>query len=242
MRLCKIKYFFLSAFHSQSKLVSAEKLSIIDNPYNLQFLKKTFASFFLENQRSFISNATSENLTELLTVSPTLMTTNMPSTTQSAPTEKPEVSDKSNNGSSMCIYKNQTYETNARVDIGCEKICMCHESGEMFCTPRCDYSNMTKSEHCVTVKDPKDSCCEVQLCDVTLDDHEQAGMAVAPTKGMGEGFMCEHKGKKYPLNDQFHDECNALCFCGEDGVQCSKIECPSHFGLDVLDPHCLRFV
>lgn len=106
--------------------------------------------------------------------------------------------------------------------------------------------NMTKSDHCVTVKDANDACCEVQLCDVTLDDHEQTGFV--PMTGQSredvdtEATACEYKGKKYTLNDQFHDECESLCFCDKTGVHCSKIECPSNFGLDVVDPHCLKWM
>lgn len=99
---------------------------------------------------------------------------------------------------------------------------------------------MTKSDHCVTVKDSKDSCCDIELCDVTFDDHEQTGPLV-PEMKLEEGFQCEYKGKMYKLNDQFHDECNAFCFCDADGIHCAKIECPSHFGLDVIDPFCLKW-
>ena len=145
-----------------------------------------------------------------------------------------------------CLFKGKNYDMNERIEIGCEEVCICHEDGEVICMPRCPKMNMTKSDHCVTVKDVNDSCCDVQLCDVTLDDHEQTGFL--PMAGQSreepdaEATECEHKGKKYTLNDQFHDECESLCFCDKSGVQCSKIECPSNFGLDVVDPHCLKWV
>lgn len=140
------------------------------------------------------------------------------------------------------------YAANERIEIGCEEICTCHgDSGEMICTTRCPKMNMTNSDHCVTVKDKNDPCCEVQLCDVSLDDHEQNGFV--PMTGQSkedgvelESMECEHKGKKYKLNDQFYDECESLCFCDASGVQCSPIQCPSTFGLDVVDPHCLKWV
>lgn len=97
------------------------------------------------------------------------------------------------------------------------------------------------------VKDPKDICCELELCDVTLDDHEQSsGMLLVNQSSSTESnkvehFDCEFKGNQYKLNDQFHDACESFCYCAPEGVQCSKIECPSHFGLDAVDPHCLRW-
>lgn len=118
--------------------------------------------------------------------------------------------------------------------------------------------NHTTSEQCVTVRDPKDACCEIELCDVTLDDHEQSPIVIVPPptqvsvvdknrhhNGVGDSdegeMLCEHKQKTYKLGDQFHDACDALCICTAEGVHCAKLQCPSNFGLDVLDPHCLRW-
>lgn len=117
-----------------------------------------------------------------------------------------------------------------------------------------------------------DACCEIELCDVTLDEHEPVMEPLIPTplppmtvtttttpavdNGENESKqklsaeemktkssrMCEHKGRTYGPGEQFNDECDSLCMCTSAGkVHCAKIECPSTFGLDVIDPHCLRW-
>ncbi|CAB0037823.1 unnamed protein product, partial [Trichogramma brassicae] len=55
-----------------------------------------------------------------------------------------------------------------------------------------------------------------------------------------EKGMCTHRGKSYKIGAEWYDECIAVCFCNETAqTECVTIECPTDFGLDVLDPHCL---
>lgn len=174
-----------------------------------------------------------------------------------------------------CRHENRDFAVNATVNPDdCEMRCLCHESGQIRCTPRCKPSTMgngTRSEQqCVKVKDPMDSCCQIELCDVSLDEHDASAamMMIEPaassttetpatttvtdrsrdnaeTKKTSEkstAVLCDHKGQKYSPGEQFNDECDSLCMCTRDGqVHCAKIECPSTFGLDVIDPHCLRW-
>lgn len=179
-----------------------------------------------------------------------------------------------------CTFKGVVYAPLANITDGCEQLCTCQpDSGTVACRPRCARMNRTTSEQCVTVRDPKDQCCEIELCDVTLDDHEQSPIAVvsppalmtaaatatteanagtrstspaatppqedaanAVTDGP-QGKRCEHKGDTYTVGQQFHDGCEALCICQTGGqLHCVKLDCPVNFGLDVVDPHCLRWV
>lgn len=152
-----------------------------------------------------------------------------------------------------CLHNGKMYKPNDRIEEGCEVLCMCEQTGNISCIPRCPKMNQTTSEKCVKVKDPKDVCCEIELCDVTLDDHEQSPFVVVPPPSSVEKLTqspkdlmdqrdCEYKGQHYKIGQQFHDECEALCICNKGGgVHCQKLECPSNFGLDVLDPHCLRW-
>ncbi|EDW85203.2 uncharacterized protein Dwil_GK14524 [Drosophila willistoni] len=188
---------------------------------------------------------------------PTLTTTvqeagivNANETTDTEATPKPKPND--------CHYQGETYKFRERLEIGCEEICHCEEAGKMNCRPRCPEKNHTRADKCVYVKDPKDVCCQLELCDVTLDDHEQqhgqqnglddqqhllfnlqeqardAGSAHAePT--------CSFKGATYEVGQQFNDGCEQLCICNERGIHCAKVECPSNFGLDVLNPHCIKW-
>ncbi|XP_016954209.1 putative epidermal cell surface receptor isoform X2 [Drosophila biarmipes] len=160
---------------------------------------------------------------------------------------------------SDCHYMGGVYKFRERLEIGCEQICHCAEGGVMDCRPRCPERNHTRLDKCVYVKDPKDVCCQLELCDVTLDDHEQqptplqSNNSEDPEEPNPYGFQeqareaggakptCNFKGSEYEVGQQFRDGCEQLCICNEQGIHCAKLECPSNFGLDVQDPHCIRW-
>nr|XP_036234003.1 putative epidermal cell surface receptor isoform X1 [Bactrocera oleae]XP_036234004.1 putative epidermal cell surface receptor isoform X1 [Bactrocera oleae] len=159
-----------------------------------------------------------------------------------------------------CHYKGSVYKFRERLEIGCEQICHCEEGGVMNCKSRCPERNHTRLDKCVYVKDPKDICCQLELCDVTLDDHEQTASPPTAQNSIGdeqygseeardisgagggeEAADCEYKGQHYHDGQQFHDGCEQLCICTQEGVHCAKLQCPSTFGLDLMNPHCLRW-
>ncbi|XP_067639090.1 putative epidermal cell surface receptor isoform X2 [Eurosta solidaginis] len=157
-----------------------------------------------------------------------------------------------------CHHNGNIYKFRERLEIDCDQICHCVEGGVMNCKPRCPERNHTRLDKCVYVKDPKDICCQLELCDVTLDDHEQPPSPASTaqnsigdehygsgeardTHGAHEPAHCEYKGQHYRDGQQFHDGCEQLCICTLEGVHCAKLQCPSTFGLDLLNPHCLRW-
>lgn len=51
---------------------------------------------------------------------------------------------------------------------------------------------------------------------------------------------CNYKGKSYKIGAEWYDECISICSCLEGGKSdCKTLQCPTDFGLDLLDPHCL---
>ncbi|XP_017776487.1 PREDICTED: putative epidermal cell surface receptor isoform X2 [Nicrophorus vespilloides] len=52
---------------------------------------------------------------------------------------------------------------------------------------------------------------------------------------------CEFKGEMYKFGAEFNDGCESFCVCKEEGVKCLKMDCPTYFGTDVLDPNCIEW-
>ncbi|XP_063831692.1 putative epidermal cell surface receptor [Ostrinia nubilalis] len=71
----------------------------------------------------------------------------------------------------VCRYGNDTYPVGAQWHIGCEQTCTCEKNSIVTCKPRCE--RHPPSDKCINVQDPNDACCEVQVCDVSQDVHEE---------------------------------------------------------------------
>ncbi|XP_071453610.1 putative epidermal cell surface receptor isoform X2 [Hetaerina americana] len=148
-----------------------------------------------------------------------------------------------------CTHNNETRSVGEEFHDGCEHKCTCEAGGKVSCKPRCEEMPQNISSKCFTIPDPQDICCTKLLCDVTLGDQDtNPNVQDAPSTTMlpvtqhdnKEG--CTHKGRKYSHGQEFHDGCQALCICSNDGnVECAPIHCPTDSGLDVLDPHCVTW-
>ncbi|KAI4473247.1 hypothetical protein M0802_016227, partial [Mischocyttarus mexicanus] len=229
-----------------------------------------------------------------------------------------------------CLFRNKTISRGERVEDGCSKICICETGGNLKCQPRCPPNETTsianQHDRCVELTDPRDSCCTITLCDVTLGDHEiktenstdlsvnltdvkvlnstaiklklsgknldtvtieisddnhvwrqqkpdkagiisnlepartyyvrvielgRTGQAIQVSlpaeviktnvsEKMFDKNSCSHRGKSYKLGAEWYDECISFCVCAEGGkAECVTIQCPTDFGLDVLDPYCI---
>lgn len=57
----------------------------------------------------------------------------------------------------------------------------------------------------------------------------------------GSESGCSFRGNRYRVEEEFNDGCTALCVCKSDGVRCLKLDCPTYFGTDVLDPNCVEW-
>ncbi|XP_046628551.1 putative epidermal cell surface receptor [Neodiprion virginianus] len=253
----------------------------------------------------------------------------------------------------FCYLGNNTVPRGGTVEDGCSQVCVCEARGKLKCRPRCPSNSTSTSmatmmassanqpDKCVPVPDPRDACCTITLCDVTLGDHEiksdlpsaepydnltkieavnstamklffsnnttpqnvtiqlstdnvlwrseklredsiigglepsrtyyvrvidgagnrpiatplqvnLPGLSNADpattgidSKGAETAGVCNHRGTSYKIGAEWYDECISFCTCSGDvqGIspktECATIECPTDFGLDVLDPNCL---
>lgn len=66
---------------------------------------------------------------------------------------------------------------------------------------------------------------------------------MSSTKEEKKGTLgyCEYKNTKRHIGEEFNDSCDAFCVCKPSGVKCWKLECPTYFGLDLLDPNCIKW-
>ncbi|XP_013182860.2 putative epidermal cell surface receptor [Amyelois transitella] len=71
----------------------------------------------------------------------------------------------------VCRYGNDTHAVGEKWFIGCEQTCSCEANSVVTCKPRCNPPR--PSENCINVQDPNDACCEIQVCDVSHDAHEE---------------------------------------------------------------------
>lgn len=122
------------------------------------------------------------------------------------PALNPEPSSASiQNSGDYCVFEGRKYAINERIEDGCERICKCvASSATVECEPRCPKQNDTSAtnEKCLSFPDPKDSCCHIKICDVTLDDHEQGAVVVVPPppsfggankNGSSNGLIRDHE-------------------------------------------------
>ncbi|RZC41146.1 epidermal cell surface receptor, partial [Asbolus verrucosus] len=56
-----------------------------------------------------------------------------------------------------------------------------------------------------------------------------------------DGSDCYYNGKTFKLDEEYNDNCTSLCVCKTSGMKCLKLECPTYFGVDVLDPNCIEW-
>lgn len=109
-----------------------------------------------------------------------------------------------------CVYKGKKYAINERIEDGCEHICKCIASTvAVECEPRCPKMNLTTANHeqCVTVPDPKDLCCHIELCDVTLDDHLQgSAIAIVPAPPSFNAMKMKNGNRTVTLLDGDSEE------------------------------------
>lgn len=70
---------------------------------------------------------------------------------------------------------------------------------------------------------------------------EDSNDVVTVTSEEKKSDGCSFKGKDYAIGEEFNDGCASLCVCKATGVKCLKLECPTYFGTDVMDPNCIEW-
>lgn len=125
------------------------------------------------------------------------------------------------NSGDYCMYNGRKYAINERIEDGCERICKCMAStATVECEARCPKHNETSAnKKCVSVPDPKDSCCQIELCDVTDDDDEQSAVVIVPPP---PSFINAHKNRTSSAPFRDHEDLIATTTIAATNVNGNK--------------------
>lgn len=75
----------------------------------------------------------------------------------------------------------------------------------------------------------------IERADRTSEDKKDS----SPSESIA---ACSYKSQKFAANEEFYDGCEEYCLCEETGaVSCIPIECPTGFGLDLIDSECVTW-
>lgn len=73
------------------------------------------------------------------------------------------------------------------------------------------------------------------------DTDEVVEIEALSTPSTSDGSTCTYKGQNYKVGQEFNDGCESFCVCRDTGVKCLKLQCPTYFGVDVMDPQCVEW-
>lgn len=74
---------------------------------------------------------------------------------------------------------------------------------------------------------------------ITIQNQGNSDMFFDKAKDGSKG--CQYKGRSFKFGEEYNDDCVSLCVCQNTGMKCLKIQCPTYFGVDVLDPNCVEW-
>ena len=82
---------------------------------------------------------------------------------------------------------------------------------------------------------------EAEEEDSATEAAETVPVTALPQTAAAEGG-CVVGGAVHGLGEEWYDGCARYCVCAEGGeAVCLDIECPSEFGLDVINPNCIQW-
>ncbi|KAL1501149.1 hypothetical protein ABEB36_006533 [Hypothenemus hampei] len=98
--------------------------------------------------------------------------------------------------------------------------------GELFVKEIFKYARLDNTEEIVEVKQPKQSS-STSTTQKPLQIHQDPA-------------ECVYKGKKFTEGEEYNN-CESLCKCQKGQMTCLKLECPTYFGVDVIDSACVEW-
>ncbi|XP_018569451.1 putative epidermal cell surface receptor [Anoplophora glabripennis] len=118
--------------------------------------------------------------------------------------------------------------------------------GIVFVKNRVKYLKIENTDDVVEVEDgdlasPSDSeqnsHSESDLA-LQFDDGHDLQFSVTSTDN---SVHCFYKNRMFKDGEEYNDDCESLCKCQKGEMKCLKMQCPTYFGVDVLDSSCIEW-